>query len=805
MRAFLRCLTVVVALVCAADAAGPDAGKVYAWYRAEGVKADGASIAEWGNAASSGAPRSLTRMAGKPQALRVNTPRGERTVVRLDGKSALWQPVSSWGTLPGARTVVAFVRLAPDAAGFLFDGSTKSGSAPAQLVAGKWETSAVASPPGRAGGWQVQTFVFAKPAGPLGGFILGANVSTNVGLACDVAEVLVYDRALGEKEIAEAGDYLREKWGSPTELPPDRQPKALSLPDDPRIFRTTLRKHGDDGVHTYRIPGLATTPKGTLIAVFDIRHTSAGDLPADIDVGMMRSTDDGATWSAMQRIADYDAGVPGSMGNGVGDPSVLVDAKTGTIFVAALWSKGARGWAGSGPGLTPEETAQFVIVKSTDDGVTWSKPVNITEQVKQPAWRMCFQGPGNGIQTRDGTLVFPAQYKGADNVPHSCFIASTDHGATWKISPAAAEKPPTSEAQIAELADGSLLLSMRNEARGGQRVWSRWEWKGGICAGKWSEPWLAVTDPTCMASLIRHPHGELILSNPNNAARRVALTVRSSADGGKSWSNGRLLDAGTAMYSCMTVLRDGRIGILYESGDAADLVFARFPIEWVLEGASSPDVPEARTETTGKFGWWPARHTEKVALSKMGGVELAFLGDSITHNWEKAGAATWEKFYAQRKAANYGFGGDSTQHVLWRIEHGEFDGIAPKAIVLMIGTNNARHGDFTPVQIADGIRAILGRLTQKCPGSKVLLLAVFPRGATADDAMRRKCGEVNALLPALADGKRVHFLDINSSFLRSDGTLAKDIMPDLLHPNAKGYELWAEAMEPKLRQLLGGK
>ena len=123
----------------------------------------------------------------------------------------------------------------------------------------------------------------------------------------------------------------------------------------------------------------------------------------------------------------------------------------------------------------------------------------------------------------------------------------------------------------------------------------------------------------------------------------------------------------------------------------------------------------------------------------------------------------------------------------------------------MIGTNNARHGDFTPAQIADGIRAILAKLAEKTPDAKVLLLAVFPRGATPDDSMRKKCAEVNALLPALADGKRVHFLDINSAFLKPDGTLAKDIMPDLLHPNANGYERWAAAMEPKLRELLGEK
>lgn len=376
-----------------------------------------------------------------------------------------------------------------------------------------------------------------------------------------------------------------------------KQPSPETVPDDPRVFRTVIRKHGDDNVDTYRIPGLATTPRGTLIAVFDIRHKNAADLPADIDVGMMRSTDRGQTWSKMQRIMDYDAAVPNSRGNGVGDPAILVDQRTGAVFVAALWSQGNRAWANSGPGMSPEETGQFVISKSADDGQTWSKPVSITPQVKQKEWRLCFQGPGNGIQTKDGALVFPAQFKGADNVPHSCFIASTDAGETWTISPPAIPgNPPTSESAIVQCADGSLLLSMRNEARTGKRAWARWEWKEKLTDGKWSEPWLLLADPTCMGSLLAHPHGELLFANPNNAKRRDRLTIRASTDGGKSWSDGQLLDPGVAMYSSMTVLSDGSIGILYEQGATAGLVFARFPLEWVLKGTgqTKSNRPEAK-------------------------------------------------------------------------------------------------------------------------------------------------------------------------------------------------------------------
>jgi sialidase-1 len=359
------------------------------------------------------------------------------------------------------------------------------------------------------------------------------------------------------------------------------------------VFRTVLRKPGDDGSKAYRIPGVATTPRGTLLAVFDVRNEGPGDLPGNIDVGAMRSTDNGDTWSPMQRVLDFDKSVPNSRGNGVGDPAILVDRETDAIFIAALWSHGDRGWHGSGPGMKPEETGQLVLTKSTDDGLTWSKPINITAQVKDPAWRLCFQGPGAGIQAKDGTLIFAAQFRDADAAPHSCFIYSRDHGATWTISPPAIPgEPPTSEAQIAELSDGSLLLTMRNESRSGTRAWARWEWsettqegapqrgqRKKAPQGQWSKPWYTVPDPTCMASLVRHPDGKLLFSNPNSTKHRVALTIRTSADGGRAWSDGRLLDPRGCMYSCMTILDDGRVGILYEV--EGTLTFARFPLSWV--------------------------------------------------------------------------------------------------------------------------------------------------------------------------------------------------------------------------------
>jgi lysophospholipase L1-like esterase len=209
-----------------------------------------------------------------------------------------------------------------------------------------------------------------------------------------------------------------------------------------------------------------------------------------------------------------------------------------------------------------------------------------------------------------------------------------------------------------------------------------------------------------------------------------------------------------------------------------------------------------------------ARHESFNVISKKGEAQLVFLGDSITHGWEKGGKEVWDKYWAPLNAANFGIGGDRTEHVLWRLDHGNFDGLKPKEIVIMIGTNNTGHQgrpqkelngavyQCTAQQTADGVKAIITKLQAKCPDAKILLLAIFPRGATPDDKLRKQNEETNAIIKGFADNKKFYFMDINAKFLGADGTLSKEIMPDLLHPNAKGYEIWAEAIEPKVKELI---
>ena len=204
---------------------------------------------------------------------------------------------------------------------------------------------------------------------------------------------------------------------------------------------------------------------------------------------------------------------------------------------------------------------------------------------------------------------------------------------------------------------------------------------------------------------------------------------------------------------------------------------------------------------------WVSRHEGFVAQAKQGAIDILFMGDSITDFWRNRGSNVWNKYYAPRHAANFGISGDRTQHVLWRMDHGELDGIHPKVVVLMIGTNNTgkeRNSNTirntVPETIA-GVQAVVADLREKLPDSKILLLAIFPRG-TLDDPQRAQVALINTVIAKLDDGKMIRYLDIGSKFLEADGTLPTDIMPDLLHPNERGYQIWADAMNPTLDEMM---
>ena len=216
-----------------------------------------------------------------------------------------------------------------------------------------------------------------------------------------------------------------------------------------------------------------------------------------------------------------------------------------------------------------------------------------------------------------------------------------------------------------------------------------------------------------------------------------------------------------------------------------------------------PDVPAEKYGKDGKINpGFIASHEKFVKIAQEGKAQLVFLGDSITAGWGgKDKQEIWNKAFEAYTPANFGIGGDRTQHVLWRIQNGELDGIKPKACVLMIGTNNS--GSDSAEGIAKGVTAIVETIRTKQPQAKILLLAVFPRGEKASpNPGRDKLKQVNDIIAKLDDGKNVFFLDIGGKFLQPDGSLTKEIMPDFLHLSAAGYQIWADAISPKLAELM---
>jgi len=198
---------------------------------------------------------------------------------------------------------------------------------------------------------------------------------------------------------------------------------------------------------------------------------------------------------------------------------------------------------------------------------------------------------------------------------------------------------------------------------------------------------------------------------------------------------------------------------------------------------------------------WTQMHESFLKRAKEGKIDLLFLGDSITEGW--GNNAVWQKHYGPLHAANFGIGGDTTENVLWRIQNGEIEGLSPKVVVLMIGTNNFGLQGHQPDDVAKGVTTIVQTLRKKLPTSKILLLAIFPRDEKPGTENRNRIKKVNDQIVALDDKKNVRFLDIGAKLANPDGTLSKEIMPDFLHLSEKGYQIWADAMDPLLKQLLG--
>lgn len=345
-------------------------------------------------------------------------------------------------------------------------------------------------------------------------------------------------------------------------------------------------KPGDFNSKFYRIPGLVRTKKGTLLAVYDIRYNHSGDLPANIDVGVSRSTDGGRTWSDVKIAVDDSKIDPARKdAKGVGDPAILLDEKNGRVWVAAIWSYRHSIWGSKSGDNSPETCGQLVLASSDDDGLTWSKPVNITEQTKDKDWRILFNGPGNGICMKDGTLVFAAQYWDGKGVPWSTIVYSKDQGKTWHCGTGVSQQ--TTEAQVIELKDGSIMINARCNW-GGSRVVGVTRDLGRTWEKHPTSRTAQLREPVCQGSLLAVDAvpgaGKLVLfSNPNTTSGRSHMTLKASVDDASSWLEDKWLlydERGCWGYSCLAPVDKNHIGVLYEGRGA--LNFLKIPYKDVL-------------------------------------------------------------------------------------------------------------------------------------------------------------------------------------------------------------------------------
>jgi len=345
---------------------------------------------------------------------------------------------------------------------------------------------------------------------------------------------------------------------------------------------TEVYTRGEKGYDTFRIPSVIATSRGTLLAFAEARREGAGDA-GDIDLVLKRSEDGGVSWSPLQIIGDNG---PNTFGN----PCPVVDRTTGTIWLLTTQNRGTDREKDIIAG-TSQAGRSVAVLRSTDDGVTWSAPVDITASVKQADWTWYATGPGVGIQTRTGRLVIPANHAVPGTaIHHSHVIFSDDGGRSWQIGGSA--DPGTNESQVVELADGRLMLNMRNHppraenfrmvatSDDGGRTWSQ------------AKPDRALVEPPAQASLLRlttaaaDGRNRLLFSNPASA-RRERMTVRMSEDEGATWPVSRVVHEGPAAYSSLVVLPDRSIGLLVERGDRSPyekITFVRLTLEWLSEG-----------------------------------------------------------------------------------------------------------------------------------------------------------------------------------------------------------------------------
>ena len=308
------------------------------------------------------------------------------------------------------------------------------------------------------------------------------------------------------------------------------------------------------GITQFRIPSLITTKKGTLLAVCDARVDREGDPPNNVDQVLRRSFDQGKTWESLQKILDF----PNK--EGAGDPQLIQDPKTGRIFLFYGYCPGRNELIDAPIMLGRHLSLQYIY--SDNEGTSWSLPIVVEYGLKKEGWHSLWPSPGRGTVLKDGTLVIPISGYDTKKI-FSHFIFSSDHGQSWQISERIGEG--INEATLVELSDGTLMVNARNDSKKRAIVTSNDRGR------HWSPIFFhpQLQEPTCQGSFVKSKWNKkdvLIFSNPNDPAKRQNLTVKLSFDDGKTWPVQKVIHSGPSAYSCLTILRNGNVGLLYENG-----------------------------------------------------------------------------------------------------------------------------------------------------------------------------------------------------------------------------------------------